>query len=1018
MKQLARFVFLSGLLIFLVVSCKKPVTPDNPDNPAGPDNPIPGPDATVYTASPSSATFSSNGGTLQITITSSNPGSFVAKSEDSWINIISAQDGVVLISVSNNSDTKSRSGKVIISDYSGGGCEIPVSQDGKPDTAESGITADFTLNDNVSFVSEDLAGHIYAIDDDYIYLDKDTPKELIPPVPSYIIVNTPTEIIPDGLLAGIEAMEVMADGTYRFLYMTMGITSAFKDLNVNVESLDIGAYVTKVVDAEGNPIEFAKTKATSQDNYHIEVPQIAWPIGNGFELTPKIEAEIAMKLQYIINNYKVSTFNVKTITDLTLGAELSIASAEVGLNYDVKLFSVYFAAIPVGPLVVTPAVDVYAKAGLTGKISLVATTAIKMTMTAAIHYDEQTGTSGEFDCTEPENIEEERKFGPKLEGGFNYGIGIGPKLGIYGEAVSAGFTIDALIDESISSIFEWGDFSQEYNQENIARQLMNLDYTYAFATSATLHLSGFGFPWSKSTPDVKFPISERKIIPAIYDIEPRIDGDVLTVSAKVKNKAIFYPIYKMRIANLTNGEEMDMVEAEFDFNDTVIKSLEEGAEYVEITARAVLPENNVYISGIRVFMDVMRDNSWLRVAWLSGSIVALDPASREAFRAILADIYAAREGEWKDCNWFKDGVSLSALEHIDVHGYVAGGMEYNISLPEDWKIGGSLTVANHTAGLEKFGRWSLKIGDYDNEMDKLEIFDDHLYRIRPCRSVKLFGIHGVCDQMGNDGVSYPEEVETIDFSGFGRITGFTWNDSFTRSLKTVILDNCPKLVSIYYSATNNDKIPFVSATNCPKLSSVTVKEVKVDQLDLSGIKPVNTCALNLSYTGLKDSDSFRISGWDFTTLNLNFCLFPSLTICEMPKMTQANISVPKNKPDYSLSISDCPLLDDLYVHSLDPEYQLGSLSVSNCPVLTYMSCERLALYSLEISGTPILSKLHCRYNENLTGLMLPIFEQMFENGYEPYYDQRYKYDYAGNMFQDLGYGFYYEGEPERGYHRE
>ena len=1007
------------ILLTLVVSCKKPFTPSGPDSPDSPDNPdTPDTPAPVYTVVPSSASFGSNGGTLQIAVTSSATVGYMVNTDDTWITILSIQDGKVVIYVANNSDMSPRSGMVVISDNSGGRCEIPVTQEGKPDTAADGFTADFTLNDKVSFVPEDLAGHICGIDADFIYLDKDTPKELMPPVPSYIIVNTPTELLPDGLMAGIQSMEVMADGTYKILYMKMGITSAFKDLNVNVESLDIGAYVTRVEDAEGNPVDFTRTKATSQDNYHIEVPQVAWPVGNGFELTPKIEADIALKLQYIINNYKVSTFNVKTITDLTLGAELSLASAEVGLNYDVKLFSVYFAAIPVGPLLVTPAVDVYAKAGLSGKISLVATTASKMTMTASIHYDEQTGTSGDFSCTEPESIEEERKFGPKLEGGFNYGIGIGPKLGIYGEAVSAGFTIDALIDESISSIFEWSDFSQEYNQENIARQLMNLDYTYSFATSATLHLSGFGFPWSKSTPDVKFPISERKVIPTIYDIEPRVDGDVLTVSAKVKNPAIFYPVYKMRIANLVNGEETDMVEAEFDFNDSVIKSLEEGADYVEITARATLPENTIYISGIRVFMDVMRDNSWLRTFWWTGSVVALDPASREAFKAILTDIYGAREGEWKGCNWFEQGVSLSALKNVDVHAVSTGGMTYTISLPADWKLGGSLVIANHTEGLDKFGMWSLILNEHNYEMDKLEIFDDHLYKIRPCRSVKTFALHGVCKGMAYDSVSYPEESETIDLTGFGYIDCFSWTNSLSCSPKNVILDGCPNLVSIYLRATDKNGIPAISAKGCQKLSSVDVRDINVDDLDLSDIEPVGKCALNLSYVGLKQSNSFHLAGWGFTTVNVNFCDIPALVISNMPKMTQAYISVPANKPEYILSVSDCPLLDDLYVKSLNPEYQLGGLSVTNCSALAYMSCERLALSSLEISGTPILSQLYCRYNENLTGLMLPIFEQLFNNGYEPHYDKRYRYDYAGNVMEDLGYGFYYEGEPERGYHRE
>jgi len=50
--------------------------------------------------------------------------------------------------------------------------------------------------------------------------------------------------------------------------------------------------------------------------------------------------------------------------------------------------------------------------------------------------------------------------------------------------------------------------------------------------------------------------------------------------------------------------------------------------------------------------------------------------------------------------------------------------------------------------------------------------------------------------------------------------------------------------------------------------------------------------------------------------------------------------------------------------------------------------------------------------------MLPVYDQMFASGYYPKYDVRYTYDYKGEVLEDLGYGYYYSGEPERGYHRE
>lgn len=1019
MKQLSRILFFTVLMVSLF-ACRRPDNPPGPDGPDVPDGPGPdNPSEAVYTATPSSATFNSNGGTIQIVITSTDDRSFVTGTEDSWIKIISAEDGILIISVANNGDTSPRSGQVVVYDSSGGKLIIPVSQEGKPASTEDGFTAVFTLNDNVSIAPKEFANHICAIDPDYIYLDKDTPRELIPPIPSYIVVNTPTDVLPDGLMASLQGLEQQGDGSYKILYMKIGITSAFKDLNFNIESLDLDAYVEKIVDAEGNEVKFVKTRAAETHNYKIEVPSVAWPIGGGFELTPKIEADICLKLQFIVDGYRVSTFNAKVITDLVLGAEVSLTTAEVGVDFNLKLLSIYFAAVPAGPLVLTPAIDIYAVAGASGKISLVASTACRMTMTSAIHYDEQSGASGSHECTEPENVEEERTFGPKVEGAFQYGLGIGPKIGVYGSVISAGFSIDAMLEESISKTFSLDEFQADWDQDYFSSLLMDTDYNYAFATAATLHLEGLGFPWSISTPDIKFPISQRRLVPTLEDFELEVIGDELTVKAMLKNPAILYPQFKMVLSNIINGQEADKVDTFFDIDQSDIKELEEKGEPVQVSASFTIPEGVLYSMGPRVYMDVLNDGNWLKVTTLPGPVVAVDPACREAFVGILQDIYECRGGEWPGCNWFEEGLPLSKYSNVSISPLDPGEFRYIVTIPNDWPLGSALTIANHTEGMKKFGEWSLIIENREMEMEKMELSDDRLVNLRPCNKVKEFRFHGLAQHGNTTGagnyINFPDEVETLDLSR-SWITGFTWGDNLTCSPQKIILDNCPNLVSIYMSAASKDKFPQLSAKGCSKLGTVYVKEICIDGLDLSGIVPVDDCGLYISWADLKRQQSFSVNNLNFTLLSLTACKIPQLSVSAMPKLQRISVIPPANEQDYTISVSDCPVLSELEVKRFDDSYQLSSLSVAYCHSLRHLTCYGLNMSSFELTGVPALQTLDCRGNQ-MTGEMLPVFDQMFDAGYEPLYEVRYRYDDEGEVIEDKGYGYYYSDEPQRGYHR-
>ena len=109
-----------------------------------------------------------------------------------------------------------------------------------------------------------------------------------------------------------------------------------------------------------------------------------------------------------------------------------------------------------------------------------------------------------------------------------------------------------------------------------------------------------------------------------------------------------------------------------------------------------------------------------------------------------------------------------------------------------------------------------------------------------------------------------------------------------------------------------------------------------------------------------------------------------------PGLIEFNISKNKIK---QLSVTNCPELEDLYASGCEG---LSSFNASNLP-----SCN---------------GGIHIKDNKSLTGIMLPIFDEHWTD-----YDKRYFYytedGGATIKHDDRGYGWWYEGEPSRGYHR-
>jgi|GEM_PF-2660515 len=1037
MKTSLRILFVLAVALLglgLFFSCEKP----QPVKP-GPD-PTPVNPEVELAASVEQLIFSAFGGSQKATVTTNQTDWSVTVSEGAaeWITV-TVSGTTVTVAVQENSSGQERSGTVTISAGSKK-IDVPVKQEaaeGLPSGGEN-MTLSYTLAEGTMIAPKALASYITAIDMGLktFTVSKSAPKDLLPTVPCNFIVNTPTDVLPQGLLCKIWTMEEGTDG-YVFYYNDVDFASVFKELNLDADEIDLAEYVTEIKDAEGNDVPYTKTKAATKKTFHIVLPEGGWDLPLGFSLTPKMTLDITLKMQMIVGDYKISTLNVKVDTQAEMKADLELM-AEASAEKYFKLLSVYVAAIPVGPVVITPAVDIYAMVGVDGKIGLSASAGTVLRTSASLHYDEINGLSGETSAEDPVPGETSYSASPKVEAGFYYGLGVGPSIGFYSDILQAGITLNLKRREAISTSI---DFSTLMAGPGgwIPESLANAEYTVSWLVNAALHLRAFGMTEDESTPDITIPGDTYKMFPPIAEAFELTQngGDSFTLKTEVTGPSMFKGSRGGDTGELVLCMEMNNGLAEtvafpFDLDDQKAKALwadPETPQPIEATATGLIPG--------RIYAPIIAwryGDIFIPLVYLGNQLLVLDSEHIKAIRGILSDIRSCGVGEWEGCNWDDDtpitklnGVLITPLDD-GAHPQAA---RMDIFLKEGWRLGNSLTVKNHSAGVDDLS-WSLDFKDYDVTpsavdgvgilyFDKIVIEDESFVGLSPTGAAAFLKPKTyICHSPKSAGRVYATEL--LDVSGTG-IDVISYDCDETDNLvgvedfpSKVLADNCPDLASVVLRYPEGKTLDF-SAKNCPDLSRLklcgggTIRFTPETVSGHSSSQKESELYLDCPGTG-----SVAIgNGWKWATVH------------HIGTVTAAGVQ-------------------DL--HSLTIGAGVTSLSVSNCPNLEKLeACAGLGdgeIQSFSISGTPKIKHLRIIGHKKLVAEVPAVFDEIRARGGELLYDERYEYDsfswdrgdtinktdgtwhfyrktptdygYIYYYYHDFGYGFYYPGEPQQGYH--
>lgn len=255
----------------------------------------------------------------------------------------------------------------------------------------------------------------------------------------------------------------------------------------------------------------------------------------------------------------------------------------------------------------------------------------------------------------------------------------------------------------------------------------------------------------------------------------------------------------------------------------------------------------------------------------------------------------------------------------------------------------------------------------------------------------------------------------IDLSGCKYLT--TLECIFTQ-LTTLDVSGLKELVVL---RCGNNKLNSLNISDCSSLKTLQCSDNVLTSLNLSD-------CTNLAYFHCKNNELTSLDLSNCTNLVELYCennkLVSSLDLsitkklkylyCENNKIPSINVSGNSflreidcvNNELHSLDASNCTDLEDLACYN----NKLTSLNISGCSNIRYLDCSNNNLISLSISGFSNFEYLNCSFN-SISQIIIPEFDKLLYF----YYDVRYVYQSDGT-YNDLGIGWWYPGEPDKGYH--
>jgi hypothetical protein len=942
--------------------------------------------------SPTSLVFPDTGGSQDFVINTDAPTCQISLSDNSWMGV-SAKDKVITVTVQPNSSKEGRTGTVTV-DIGTKKAEVSIMQGGKsiPPAEDPYPTCQYGLADESIFVKSDYIKAISGADPsaNTFTVPVSSVGEQKPEVGQKLIMNTPTDLFPDGLLAKVVSVSE-SGGNYQVKYEHIKLEEAFENLQIDETPVELN--VLEVRDAKGNKVPFAQTKAPTKETYHLEIPAASWPLDfAGLEVAPILEMDLTLYFQALVENLTLYYLNFDAKVDLTVGATVACGFEGKAIDERFPLYFVVCGAVPVGPILITPTISIDALLEASGKISVEATTKFKASRRYGVHYDINTG----WGVNDYPNINNSgsltvENVSPKAEGTIAYGYSIGPTIAIYAKAVTAGIGYDSKTKNTLSGSYDvlHGN-AADYMNWNLVQHLQNAEVAVTDVEAFSVYGSVLTREvFSKSTPDITADEEKWKVLPKLGtfpEFERVEDGLELTVW--VKNRHVLGGQLSARVAE--NPKDVEHIQKMvFPDSRATIESLnsEEAPDSVALKGFVHLDEEDPDLNYAEFLLDVPDFGIFNLGSFLQDF---KDEEVRAALMDILRDLYSSRApgAAWEGCNWFEKDIPVYSLKGVRVSRR-GDQFFFKINLNADWKMGPTVTVNDHSKGIAKFGGWELIIEDGAGEgIENLLFYDSHFtgYWLRSAdNNLSQLTINSPLWNRMEDLGSGMRSFNVLDLSQTA-IEGLEIRTGGITVKEDLVLKNCKGLKNLKFTGLIIPKK--YDVTGCDALEEIDFesvlfpehyfisKESGTPEADLV----IEDCTL--------DSQDFP---QNFREVFIKRSSFNHIDVTGNKSMKYLDVKTSKGN---SLTVNDSP--------------EMGGIIASDTDIAIF-----------EVNNLPGMNHIEVENNKNLLRLVPEVFDQIQDGGGSVSYDIRYEYsdDGAGNIeYTDNGYGFWYETEPACGYH--
>lgn len=225
----------------------------------------------------------------------------------------------------------------------------------------------------------------------------------------------------------------------------------------------------------------------------------------------------------------------------------------------------------------------------------------------------------------------------------------------------------------------------------------------------------------------------------------------------------------------------------------------------------------------------------------------------------------------------------------------------------------------------------------------------------------------------------------------------------------------------------HNKLTSLDLSGCTALEYLECQYNQLENLNVSGCTLLavlychNNQLTSLSVSGCKALEHFNCTNNQLSNLNVSGCAVLAKLYCQFNQLTNLNLLgcaalVYLECDNNQLTTLDVPACTALYRLACGLN-QLTSLNVLGCTALVFLQCDYNQLTSLDVSGCTALTYLSCCDNP-----ITQMITEPFLSIPHFYYDRRYDYPEDGEYFWYYTYGdhhgWYYPGEPQKGYHGE